>query len=177
MSRELATILMASVSGLTLAVGYQQVVRGQPKRYAFTALLVVLSAAVYAFAFPDRDIESKGAADEWLAVAICYLSMVLGMVAQYFYKQAESGQKKLTFNMMEFLMPILASPIVFIPLLTITSDMTFSGPFTRAKLMVYLVAFQNGFFWKTFFEQRQKKIENGEPVVATFGPAKAGHYE
>jgi hypothetical protein len=26
--------------------------------------------------------------------------------------------------------------------------------------MVYLVAFQNGFFWKNFFEQRQKAAEH-----------------
>jgi len=167
MSRDLATILMASVVGLTLGVGYQQIVRGQPRRYALTALLIVLSWAIYAFAFPDVEIETKGAAQEWLAVAVCYLSMVLGMLAQYFYKQAESGHKKPTIDTMELLMPILASPIVFIPLLTITSDMTFSGPFTKAKLMVYLVAFQNGFFWKTFFEQRQKKIASTEPVAAT----------
>jgi hypothetical protein len=167
MSRGLATLMMASVLGLTLGVGYQQVVRGQPRRYVFTALLVLLSAAVYAFAFPNDEIESKGVVEEWLAVAICYVSMVLGMVAQYFYKQAESGRKKLTIETMEFLMPILASPIVFIPLLTITSDMTFSGPLTKTRLMVYLVAFQNGFFWKTFFEQRQRKIANAEPAAAT----------
>jgi hypothetical protein len=27
--------------------------------------------------------------------------------------------------------------------------------------MVYLVAFQNGFFWKSFFEQRRKTVEEG----------------
>ena len=31
--------------------------------------------------------------------------------------------------------------------------------FTKAKLMVYLVSFQNGFFWKSFFERRQKAVE------------------
>jgi hypothetical protein len=56
---------------------------------------------------------------------------------------------------MPFLMPIFASPIVFIPLLTLTSEVAMGGAFTRPKLMVYLVAFQNGFFWKSFFEQRK----------------------
>jgi hypothetical protein len=39
--------------------------------------------------------------------------------------------------------------------------MSIGGAFTKAKLMVYLVAFQNGFFWKSFFEQsRQKTLES-----------------
>ena len=53
-------------------------------------------------------------------------------------------------------MPILVSPIVFIPLLTLTSELGAGGAFTRARLMAYLVAFQNGFFWKQLFEQRRQ---------------------
>jgi hypothetical protein len=34
------------------------------------------------------------------------------------------------------------------------------GAFTRAKLMVYLVAFQNGFFWKKLFEQRRRALSD-----------------
>jgi hypothetical protein len=55
-------------------------------------------------------------------------------------------------------MPILASPIVFIPLLTIAGEVNAPGILSRAKLMVYFVAFQNGFFWKSFFEQRRQVI-------------------
>ena len=93
-------------------------------------------------------------------MAHCYLSMLLGMIAQYFYKQAERGDKAFSFAPLEFMMPIFASPIVFIPLLTITEEMALSGAFTKAKLIMYLVAFQNGFFWKSFFDQRQKTAEH-----------------
>jgi hypothetical protein len=62
-------------------------------------------------------------------------------------------------------MPIFASPIVFIPLLTLTTDEALAGgAFTRAKLMVYLVAFQNGFFWRNFFEQRRLNPPEPSPV-------------
>lgn len=165
MSRELAMILMVSAAGLTVGVGYLHLVRGRPRRYLFTALFAALTASVYLLAFPDAAIETKGAVQEGMAVAFCYLSMVLGMAAQYFYKQAERGDRRLTFEVMEFLMPIFASPIVFIPLLTITSDMMLSGPFTKSKLMIYLVAFQNGFFWKSFFEQRRQKVVEAEPAA------------
>jgi hypothetical protein len=56
-----------------------------------------------------------------------------------------------------FVAPILVSPIVFIPLFTMFADIDFAGPFTSAKFMIYLVAFQNGFFWRSFFEERMKK--------------------
>ena len=92
------------------------------------------------------------------AVAICYLAMLLGMMAEYVYAQAEKGQARPTFAPMTFVMPILASPIVFIPLLTIAGEVNAPGILSRAKLMVYFVAFQNGFFWKSFFEQRRQVI-------------------
>jgi hypothetical protein len=108
-----------------------------------------------AYALAPAAVEEKAALDETAAIVFCYVSMVLGMVAQYFYVQAERGGRTFEFDWMTFLMPIFASPIVFIPLLTLTSEVAIGGAFTRAKLMVYLVAFQNGFFWKSFFEQRR----------------------
>jgi len=83
-----------------------------------------------------------------------------GFVA-YVYAQAEKGQERLTFAPMTFLMPILASPIVFIPLLTIAAEVNSPGILSQSKLMVYLVAFQNGFFWKSFFEQRRRESAEG----------------
>jgi hypothetical protein len=56
-------------------------------------------------------------------------------------------------------MPIFASPIVFVPLLTLTTDVASGGVLGDGKLMVYLVAFQNGFFWKGFFEQRRAQAQ------------------
>jgi len=162
MSNELAIVLLVSVVGLTLVIGYRDVIRARPRRVTPTAIAAALSVAIYSanFAFQEYQIETKGAIQEVVAMALCYVSMLLGMSAQYFYKQAERGDKTLSFEPLEFLMPIFASPIVFIPLLTITSDLALTGAFTKGKLMVYLVAFQNGFFWKSFFEQRQKAAEH-----------------
>ena len=86
--------------------------------------------------------------------------MLLGMTAEYAYSLAERasrGEARVKFDALTFLMPVFASPIVFIPLLTLTSEIgAGGGAFTRARLMVYLVAFQNGFFWKQLFEQRRQ---------------------
>lgn len=100
----------------------------------------------------------EGDTQAFAAAVICYVAMLLGMMAEYVYTQAEKGQSKLTFTPMTFFMPILASPIVFIPLLTIAGEVNAPGILSQAKLMVYLVAFQNGFFWRNFFEQRRREI-------------------
>jgi drug/metabolite transporter (DMT)-like permease len=164
MSRALATVLMLSVLGLLMNLIYVDLVASRRKRFGPSTLLLLVAAAIYASAF-SSDIESKGAVQESVAVVFCYLSMVLGMVAQYCYGQAERGAEKLTFKPMEFLMPIFASPIVFIPLLTITADIALSGAFTKSKLMVYFVAFQNGFFWKSFFERRRREMVGAVPAA------------
>lgn len=138
-----------------------------PRLLSLVLMMVAISAAV-SYIAPDlsttRDVSLEGspaAGDgihEIAAVTLCYLSMIFGMMAEYAYAQAEQGKKRFRFVPMTFVMPILASPIVFIPLLTIAGDVSAGGAFTRAKLMVYLVAFQNGFFWKSFFEQRRREV-------------------
>ena len=127
--------------------------------------MLALAAGVGLYAFAPAVVETKDGLDEAAAIVVCYLSMVLGMVAQYFYNQAERGNERLELNWTTFLMPIFASPIVFMPLLTLTSEVGMGGAFTRAKLMVYLVAFQNGFFWKSFFEQRKAAAQRDVPAA------------
>jgi hypothetical protein len=156
MSSALSMILVVSLVCLSAGVAVLDAVGRRGRRLALSALLVGVAVAVYRSGV-QQDIEAKGPVHEVIAVGCCYLSMLLGMVAQYCYRQAEGGADKLTFKPMEFMMPIFASPIVFIPLLTITTDVSLSGAFTKSKLMVYLVAFQNGFFWKSFFEERRQK--------------------
>lgn len=159
MSFTFVLVVFASLLGLAVGVGYVDLGR-QPRRYGATTVLLAAALVVFSFALRDT-VESKGTVDDTAPVVFCYLAMLLGMFAEYGYAQAEHGQTRLTFSLMDFMMPVFASPIVFIPLLTITADMAQGGAFTRSKLMVYLVAFQNGFFWKSFFEQRRKAVEGG----------------
>jgi uncharacterized membrane protein YidH (DUF202 family) len=165
MARELGIVLFASSFALAAAVGYHDVARRRPRRYLPALLCAAVACATFVLVFADR-IETKGSVEETAAVVLCYGAMLLGMAAEYFYTQAERGSRTLSFEPMAFLMPIFASPIVFIPLLTITSEVAIGGgAFTRSKLMVYLVAFQNGFFWKGFFEQRRQAAGQPTPAV------------
>ena len=156
MSDLLAVILIFSLVLLVLELAYRVFTR---RVGLLPRTLVVLAASWVVYAVAPSAMQTRGASDEIVAIAICYMSMVFGMMAEYGYAQAERGNKRLEFDIMSFLMPIFASPIVFIPLLTLTSEVAIGGAFTRPKLMVYLVAFQNGFFWKSFFEQRRAEAK------------------
>ena len=164
MSHGLAVLVMLSLAGLLAGRIVSDIWQGRPRRLWPTTIMLLVSAVVYVLAFRE-DIESKGTVDEGLAVALCYVAMVLGMIAEYFYRQVERGRRRFRWEPMTFMMPIFASPIVFIPLLTII-DVSEGGMFTRAKLMVYLVAFQNGFFWKGFFEKQRIEHHDALPDAA-----------
>jgi len=156
MSPEIAVLLGVSCIAAAVGVGATELVAHRGWRLGISAAFVAAGIGVYTLTAPAA-VETKGGARETIAIVFCYVSMVVGMVAQYFYRQAEAGARRLRFKPIEFLMPIFASPIVFIPLLTISSDAAMNGPFTQARLMVYLVAFQNGFFWKNFFDEKKPR--------------------
>jgi ABC-type glycerol-3-phosphate transport system permease component len=156
MSPTLFFLLIASLVGLIGVVAYRDFTRPEGARLWPTGLLAVLAAATWWLARPDG-LETKGGSDVGVAVVLCYLAMLFGMVAQYGYAQGERGRRRFRFELVSFLMPIFASPIIFIPLLSLTAELSVGGAFTQSKLMVYLVAFQNGFFWKGFFEQQRKR--------------------
>ena len=151
MSGSLALILTVSLGLLVVHLIYRVFTKSAA---VLPSALVVLVACWVVYAVAPRSMQTRGPGDEIVSIIFCYASMVFGMMAEYGYSQAERGNKKIEFDWMSFMMPIFASPIVFIPLLTLTSEVALGGAFTRPKLMVYLVAFQNGFFWKSFFEQR-----------------------
>ena len=157
MSAAVYWTLIVSLAGAVVALVIVAARAREGRLWAVAVLVGLVSAAVW-YSTPPPGTTRADDTQEIAAVAICYISMLLGMMAEYVYAQAEKGQQNLTFTPMTFVMPILASPIVFIPLLTIAGEVTAPGILSRAKLMVYLVAFQNGFFWKNFFEQRRREM-------------------
>jgi hypothetical protein len=80
--------------------------------------------------------------------------MVAGMFSQYLYDWfTKAAEDKTPFNWRSFLAPALVSPIIFVPLCG-TLD---SGEHAQKRaLMLVLVAFENGFFFKNYFEERAK---------------------
>ena len=148
MTPVLSSLLAASVVGLLACVWWFSVVRARPRRVARAVALTALAVIAIRYAMVTP-VESKGAIHETLAVVFCYAAMVVGMMAQYAYQQTQTHDFR--FDPAAFLMPIFVSPIVFIPLLTVIGEVNTTGAFAQPKLMVYLIAFQNGFFWRSFF--------------------------
>jgi hypothetical protein len=160
MSDIAAFILIASAAIMAIELLYRIGSRDKDVRLLPRAI-VVLGAAIVAYDLRPAQVEQMGTLDQAAAIVFCYGSMLLGMAAEYGYSladRASRGEGQLKFDTATFLLPIFASPIIFIPLLTLTSELTAGGAFTRAHLMVYLVAFQNGFFWKQLFEQRRQAM-------------------
>ena len=145
----LALAILAITSGLRA--------RRPSRALAGSAVLAGVLWWIYVASFPST-VGSRGDA-ETAALVVSYVAMVLGMAAHYVYAKAEKGETTLKIEWMPFLMPILASPIVFIPLVSIAGEVGTDGSlFSSARMMVYLVAFQNGFFWKHFFDQRRPAL-------------------
>jgi len=99
--------------------------------------------------------ESHG--NEAFLMIILYVFMFLGMFAHAGYKRFIQPQTpKLRFDLGLFLAPIFASSLVFIPLLaSLRNDASFLDGMTTMKMMVFFVTFENGFFWKEYFDNRK----------------------
>lgn len=102
-------------------------------------------------------VESKGATYEpWLLVGLMYGAMITGIIAQSYYFGIQAVPST------TWIKPILASPIIFIPLLSSYKPIlgTTIDTITIDHLMILLVSFQNGFFWKVVFDKQAEAIQN-----------------
>jgi peptidoglycan/LPS O-acetylase OafA/YrhL len=104
--------------------------------------------------------ETKGPIEptRWPFVAITYLSMTIGMIAQYFFYNEDS-----LFTFRSMIKPVLASPIVFIPLIASYTDQPHDlANFRLSDFMIILISFQNGFFWKLIFDLQSSKMTSSK---------------
>jgi len=169
MSATLAFVLSISLAAIAGELLYRIATRSKEARLVPRVMTLIAAGGILFLLRPGR-VDHMGSLDETASMIICYASMLLGMAAEYGYSIAERKTRgeSTTFDTLTFLMPIFASPIVFIPLLTLTAELgAAGGAFSRTRLMVYLVAFQNGFFWKQLFEQRRQSvtsIAHGQPA-------------
>ncbi|MDZ7266183.1 MAG: hypothetical protein ONB48_02480 [candidate division KSB1 bacterium] len=133
----------------------------------FLLQIVVLAlcfAALHAlFDFPARAPAARGAEDVYFVIVL-YLCMLLGMAANYAHNRfLLPKEQRPKFDPGLFFAPIFASPIVFIPLLAALQNVGVDlARLTVPKMMVFFVAFENGFFWKEYFDHRRQEKQAGE---------------
>jgi hypothetical protein len=126
-------------------------------------LIAILSAAgagYYALFQTGSQIRPKGdQPNQWAFIVVLYVCMLLGMASNYAYGRfATTRSTRPPFDAGNFVAPILVSPIVFIPLLGAFQNAYVDlANLTVPKLMIFLVTFENGFFGKEFFDNRQRE--------------------
>jgi hypothetical protein len=137
----IAVAVLAIACALLLVV---DLARGHRRRGTVgLILLVAFLIALYVttgFPFPTEGrVSFGGTISVWWAIFAMFLGVVLGMIAQYVWTKPE------TFTWLDFLRPIVVSPMVLLPLIGSLS----SGPLEAIQLFsMALLAFQNGYFWQ-----------------------------
>ena len=159
---------MTMVTGVSLAVLFLLALARAFRTRRFLRFFVEgLCIAAFAlllrmvFGFPTSRVTVVKSASSDLAVGIAlFLFMVCGMLAQFLFDRFSAPQReRKQFDWGPFLAPVFASPVVFIPLLAAfqNADIDLTH-LNTARFMVFLVAFQNGFFWREVFDKQRERL-------------------
>lgn len=166
MSGIMLTLVNLSFLGLMAICIYYFIRSRNIRRLLLQLFILAICFGFIYFLFYARETPTgRGdTANDIYFVIVLYFFMLLGMLAQYVYSRLEQPvQQRKKFEWGLFLAPIFASPIVFIPLLSALQNANIDlRNLTSTKLMVFFVAFENGFFWKEYFDHRRQKIREGQ---------------
>jgi hypothetical protein len=105
---------------------------------------------------------SEGAAADWPLYLIAYLSMLAGMLCQFLYTRfSREAAQRSPFDWGSFIAPVFVSPIIFVPL---CSTLGVGEHAEAGRYMIFLIAFENGFFFKGYFDQRSQADHGSKSV-------------
>ena len=167
MSSLMTLLLSLSLVALAATAIYRfiQTKNRRPLLAQMLALLLVFAFLRALFDFPAPPPASKGEGQqEMYLIIVLYACMLLGMLAQYGYGRFSLPRKKCKpFDLGLFFAPVFTSPIIFIPLLAALQNAEIDLTRLDApRFMAFLVAFENGFFWKEYFDHRREEKEKNE---------------
>ncbi len=165
MSTFLAILTITSLAGLLAVCVYHFVRHGNVRGFIVQLLLIgaCFAGLFWLFYTPEAPIPKGDGNKEIYFVILLYFFMLLGMFSHWGYSRFSLPKKKRKkFDMGLFVAPVFASPIVFIPLFAALQNTDALQDLTAPKLMVFFVAFENGFFWKEYFDNRRKEKEDAE---------------
>ena len=149
----LNNLLLFSLTLYTLYVLFETIRSKKWKSLFINLLVIVFVFVVLSFltGFPFPKIPF-GSVTPLTTILLMYFALLLGIAANYFYFSA-------VLSLPILLKPILISPIVMVPLVGLIQS---SSSIDEMKLVsLLLVAFQNGFFWKSVFEKISKQESKG----------------
>jgi hypothetical protein len=166
MSTPLLIAIIISLLGLFSLALFSYFRHRQLIRFVLHVFLLLICAFFLYFYFFRAALTARGTegGNDVAFVIVLYLFMLLGMLAHHLYTRftlPATDRPKFDFGL--FVAPIFASPIIFIPLLSALQNANIDlRQLTTAKLMVFLVAFENGFFWKEYFDHRRQQKAEGK---------------
>jgi len=163
MSPIMTFLTLISFCGLLILIIVHFIKNRRWKKSLLHIVILVVAFLVIYFIFisPKQATPRGDSSQDIYFVIVLYLFMLFGMLAQYIYTRLEQPKaKRPKFDVGLFLAPIFASPIIFIPLLSAMQNANIDlQNLTTPRIMVFLVAFENGFFWKELFDHRRRLKE------------------
>lgn len=150
-----------SALGLLVLAGRSLLASYNLRRFLVQLAVIALSSLVFFQLFqPGSGATAKTntRSEAWFMLLL-FLSMVAGMASHYCYHLLSEGkQRRPAFDLGLLIAPVFASPIVFLPLFTAFQNADFDKTHEGvARLSLLFVAFQNGFFWKDYFDNHHKQ--------------------
>jgi len=133
--------------------------------FGVQVLLIGLSAYIlHRFFGYLNTLEIKGGTvvRESLTLTGLYLSTVLGIVGHHIFAQLKGLQdagKQRKLRWLPVLKPLVISPLIFLAVLNELTKMGVQANTVTAVVTQCILAFQNGFFWKTVLEQFETKFQ------------------
>jgi hypothetical protein len=142
--------IVSTLIGWLAVIGVK---RAWPERKQVLFILMVMAVGVLGYLavdillLEDQTVISKGAREilanlPWKDMGM-FFAMVLGMASKYLFDViGEKKRRRIAFNKWQFLKPFLVSPIIFGAILS-------QVPENISAFMLFLISYQNGFFWHT----------------------------
>lgn len=149
------TVLVgASLAGLLVISVWRFVRHRNIRSLIFQLTLIAICSGVLYLLFwvPDIPVGKRDESREIYFVIVLFIFMILGMFANYAYSRfSKPKSEREKFDLGLFFAPVFTSPIVFLHLLEAmqNADVDLQN-LTKTKIMVFCVAFENGFLWKGF---------------------------
>jgi hypothetical protein len=138
-------LLVAFTSGAVLVAYDGWRTHARPIFWIETVLLVAAFLVLrWQTGFPSVR-QSFSGTPTAMTVAVMFICVVCGTVANYFYYQRGS------FSLKSLIRPVVVSPLVLLPLL---GTLEGRSEIESVQLIWFaLLAFQNGFFWRVVFDR------------------------
>ena len=158
---ELNLLILCAIGGLLFILGLHALRTANLRSFylelaALIAYIIFLNIT-FGFPFPSR-ISAKGSEAGLAFYTALYVSVLMGMASQFAFRHfSQPRESRVPWDWGLFIAPLFAAPAIFGPLVAALQSSGVDFNDSRPRLMVIVVAFQNGFFWKDAFEHKRKE--------------------